>query len=93
MSDWFFCSAWFEHDNQEVHFEIANEDGEQYFFALPITAIETAIKQNNMDALDKCLYAEEDMLAMAVALIEDDYCNEGQTYRVTPAVFSRYFVH
>ena len=80
MSDWFFCGAWFEHDNQEVHFEIANEDGEQYFFALPIAAIETAIKQDNMDALDKCLYAE-------------DYCNEGQTYKLTPAVFSLYFVH
>ncbi len=31
MSDWFMVSAWFENGETEVHFEISNEDGEQYF--------------------------------------------------------------
>lgn len=93
MSDWFFCSAWYEKSQQEVHFEIANEDGDQYFFGLRAMDIHDRVLQPEMDALDKCHYAEEDMLAMAVALIDDDHCSEAETYMVKSETFRRYFIH
>ena len=39
MSDWFCVSAWYENGETEIHYEIANEDGEQYFFWLSVKGV------------------------------------------------------
>jgi hypothetical protein len=92
MSDWFVCTSWLETHKDEVHFEIANEDGDQFFFSVHAEDIHSHIKYQGEDALDTFRYAEDDMLSLAVALIDDDYCEEGQNFHVSRSLFKRYFV-
>jgi hypothetical protein len=93
MSDWFMVSAWFEKDQKEVHFEISNEDGEQYFFDVSSDVIITHVVKAEGDGLDRFRYSEEDMLALAVSLIDEEFCTIEERFHITQALFNRYFLH
>jgi len=92
MSDWFMVSAWFENGETEVHFEISNEDGEQYFFSLKPEIIIETVKKINGNALERFRYAAEDMLGMAVSLIDSEYLEAEQAHEITPAQLKQYFI-
>jgi uncharacterized protein YxjI len=92
MSDWFMVSAWFENGETEVHFEISNEDGEQYFFSLkPETIIESVTKVDG-NALERFSYAAEDMLGMAVSLIDSEYLEVEQAYEISRTQLKKHLI-
>lgn len=92
VSDWFVCASWLEKNNQEVHFEVSNEDGEQYFFKLASALVGQAVKYKGNDALDTFRYAEEDMLSLSVALIDADYGEMDSITDINQQLFERYYI-
>ncbi len=90
MSDWFFVSAWYENGETEVHFEIANEDGEQYFFWVSVDLINDKLPRKEGSALDAFYYAEEDMLALAVTVLDEEMIEGVEHIEITPRLFSRH---
>ncbi len=90
MSDWFCVSAWYENGETEVHFEIANEDGEQYFFWLSVDLINDKLPRKEGSALDAFYYAEEDMLALAVTVLDEEMIEGVEHIEITPRLFSRH---
>ena len=91
MSDWFMVSAWFENGETEVHFEISNEDGEQYFFGVMSKVIVENISKTDGYALERFRYAEEDMLGMAVTIIDEECLDAENHYIITSRLFSLYY--
>ena len=92
MSDWFLVSAWFEKSDTQVHFEITNEDGEQYFFSLTADLVLQKVAKFNGNALDAFYYAEEDMLAMAVDIIEAEILEPECTFEVNNRMANKHFL-
>ncbi len=92
MSESFICGSWFESDQTEVGFELSNESGEQYFFCVSAEIINQNITLEGCHALDKFKYYEENMLAMALELIDADYLEEGQDCKVNQAMFRQYYI-
>ncbi|NVK39418.1 MAG: hypothetical protein HWE18_15930 [Gammaproteobacteria bacterium] len=90
MSDWFCVSAWYENGETEIHFEIANEDGEQYFFWLSVDLINEKFKTQGESALDAFYYAEEDMLALAVTILDEELVANVEHIEISPRLFSKY---
>jgi len=92
MTEWFFVSAWYEKAETEIHFEIANEDGEQYFFSISSELVNRKLSQNGGNALDRFYYAEEDMLSLAVAILDEDMINgaEGEQIDIDVALFDKF---
>ncbi|MFT6153677.1 MAG: hypothetical protein ACJA0E_000418 [Bermanella sp.] len=91
MSDWFMVSAWFENGETEVHFEISNEDGEQYFFGAKSKMIIENIIKAGGNALERFRYAEEDMLGMAVTIIDEECLEAEDHYIISNRLFSLYY--
>ena len=91
MSDWFMVSVWLENQEQEVHFEIANEDGEQYFFTARGDLVKEHVKIEGSNLIDRFYYAEEDFLALAVSLVDSECLEAEQSYSVNSAQFKKYF--
>lgn len=91
MSDWFLISVWYENGETEVHFEVANEEGEQYFFNLTAQLINERLVAKGETALDKFYYAEENMLALAVTIIDEEMVEEGREVHVNLRLFNHYF--
>jgi len=91
MTEWFFVSAWTEKNETEIHFEIANEDGEQYFFSIVSSVIERALLKQGTETLDRFYYAEEDMLSLAVMIIDEEMVETDELYIITPALFEKYY--
>ena len=91
MTVWYFVSAWLEKDDQQVHFEVANEDGEQFFFWMDASLVNDRLARFGSNVLDRFYYVEEDMLGLAVAYMEDEsVLPETETY-ISSSVFDRYF--
>jgi len=90
MSDWFCVSAWYENGETEIHFEIANEDGDQYFFWLSVDLINEKFKSQEESALDAFYYAEEDMLALAVTILDEELIDNVEHIEISPRLFSKY---
>jgi hypothetical protein len=84
-------SAWFQNGETEVHFEIANEDGEQYFFWIKSEVVVKNITKTDGSALDRFRYAEEDMLGMAVTLIDEECLESEQDYKISERFFKKIF--
>lgn len=91
MTEWFFVSAWLEKNDQEIHFEIANEDGDQYFFWLEVSLVNTKLASSGGNALDRFYYAEEDMLALAVTILDEELLQQDNDIYISAALFDRYF--
>lgn len=91
MSECFLISAWYEKADTQVHFEVANEDGEQYFFSLKSALISERLQNSGVDALAKFYYAEEDMLALAVSIIDEEMIDNEQEIEISQRLFERYF--
>jgi hypothetical protein len=91
MSDWFCVSAWYENGETEIHYEIANEDGEQYFFWISTNLINEKLSGKDGSALDKLFYAEEDMLALAVTILDEERVEDVEFIEITARLFNRYF--
>ncbi len=91
MSDWFMVSVWLENQEKDIHFEVTNEDGEQYFFTLKGDLVKEAVKLEGGSLIDQFYYAEEDFLALAVSLIDSEYLESEQNYVVSGAQFKKYF--
>ncbi len=91
MSDWFMASMWLENQEQDVHFEVANEDGEQFFFSIAGRLLKENIKQVGGSLKDLFYYAEENFLALAVLLIDMECLEIECAYRITPALFKKYY--
>jgi len=91
MSEWFFVSAWLEKLDTEIHFEIANEDGEQYFFFLKVELVNWALACVANSALDRFYYAEEDMLALATSILDEEMIEDPERVCISQAMFKRYF--
>ena len=91
MSDWFCVSAWYENGETEVHYEIANEDGEQYFFWIHTELLSEKLKHKEGNALDKFFYAEEDMLALAVTILDEEMVEDMEHIEITTRLLNRYF--
>lgn len=92
MSDWFLVSAWFEKADTEVHFEITNEDGEQYFFYLASNVITTQLVHFQGNALDAFYYAEEDMQAMAVSIIDSEMLEPQSHFKITDRLANSHYL-
>lgn len=92
MSDWFLVSAWFEKAEQEVHFEMTNEDGEQFFFSLESELIIKKVTKSTQNALDAFYYAEEDMLAMAVDIIEAEMLEPECSFFINDSMAHKHFI-
>ncbi|EAT11166.1 hypothetical protein HF888_03675 [Bermanella marisrubri] len=90
MSDYFLISAWYENADTEVHFEVANELGGQYFFKIGSVLIQNKLKGDNTDALSKFYYAEEDMLALAVTIIDEEMVELNGETKIDNLLFERY---
>lgn len=93
MSDWFMVSMWLENQEQDVHFEVANEDGEQYFFSLNGTMLSEAISLEAGSLQDKMYYVEEDLLALGVAMIDVECLEPEDEYRIKSYQFKKHFPH
>ena len=91
MSDWFCVSAWYENGETEVHYEIANEDGEQYFFWVHAELLSEKLSRKEGSALDKFFYAEEDMLALAVTILDEELVEDMEHIEITTRLLNRYF--
>lgn len=91
MTEWFFVSAWLEKNDQEIHFEIANEDGGQYFFWLNTSLVNERLAKNGGNALDRFYYAEEDMLALAVTILDEELLPQDNDIYISGSLFDRYF--
>lgn len=91
MVDWFFVSAWLERNDTEVHFEIANEDGEQFYFWLSTELVTSKIKKSDGSALDRFHYVEEDMLSLALAILDDEIIESDDQVEITGLLFDKYF--
>lgn len=91
MSECFLISAWYEKADTEVHFEVANEDGEQFFFSLKSALINVQLQNSGVDALAKFYYAEEDMLALAVSIVDEEMLENEQDIAISKRLFERYF--
>lgn len=91
MSDWFLVSVWYENGDTQVHFEIANEDGEQYFFWLNDQLISDKLTRKGGSSLDKFYYYEEDMLALAVTILDEEMIDEMEAIEINSRWFERYF--
>lgn len=91
MSDWFCVSAWYEKGETEVHYEIANEDGEQYFFWLSVHLVNEKLSRKAGNALDAFFYAEEDMLALAVTILDEEMVEDVERIEINARLFKRYF--
>ena len=92
MSESFMCGSWFEGEQTDVGFELSNEGGEQYFFRVSAQVINQNIELEGCHALDKFRYFEEDMLTMALSLIDDGCCEEGSEFKISAAQFKQSFV-
>ena len=92
MSDWFLVSAWFEKADTEVHFEITNEDGEQYFFSLASKLILEKFSDFQGHALDAFYYSEEDMLAMAIDIIEAEMLEPECQFAITNRLLNKHYL-
>ncbi len=93
MSDWFCVSAWYEKAETEVHYEIANEDGEQYFFWLSVHLVNEKLSLKAGNALDAFFYAEEDMLALAVTILDEEMVEDVERIEINARLFKRYFLN
>lgn len=91
MSDWFCVSAWYENGETEIHYEIANEDGEQFFFWVSTSLINEKIIRKDSNALDKFFYAEEDMLALAVTILDEEMIEGIEHIEITSNLFKCYY--
>lgn len=91
MSDWFLVSAWYENGETQVHFEIANEDGEQSFFWLDTQLIDKNLTCKDGSPLDKFYYFEEDMLAFAITILDEEMIEDMTRIEITSPLFKRYF--
>lgn len=91
MSDWFFVSAWYENGETEIHFEIANEDGEQYFFWLSVDLINERLNPKSESALDAFYYAEEDMLSLAVMIIDEELVEMSELFKIDRMLFDKHY--
>lgn len=91
MSDWFCVSAWYENGETEIHYEIVNEDGEQYFFWLSAQLINETLWKKEGSSLDKFYYAEEDMLALAVTILGEEMVEDVEHIEINARLFKRYF--
>ena len=91
MVDWFFVSAWLERNDTEIHFEIANEDGEQFYFWLSTELVNNKIKKSDGSALDQFHYVEEDMLSLALAILDDEIIESDDQVEITELLFDKYF--
>ena len=91
MSDWFFVSAWLEKADTEVHFEIANEDGEQYYFWLSVNLVNEKLTKGSGSALDRFYYAEEDMLSLGLSILDEEIIETEQEIEITARLFNKYF--
>lgn len=92
MSDWFLVSGWFENGEDEIHFEVTNEDGEQFFFYLASELIVKKVKQDTDTALDAFYYAEEDMLAMAVDIIDAEMLEPECAFEINDRMANKHFL-
>jgi hypothetical protein len=90
MSDWFCVSAWYENGETEIHYEVANEDGDQYFFWISASLINKKSTRKEGSALDQFFYAEEDMLALAVTILDEEMVEEVEHIEITAFLFQRY---
>lgn len=90
MSDWFCVSAWYENGETEIHFEIANEDGEQYFFWLSVNLIDKVLSKKEGSALDNFFYVEEDMLALAITILDEEMVEDSENIEINEYFFRRY---
>ena len=91
MTEWFFVSAWFEKAETEIHFEIANEDGDQYFFSISSDLVNQKFSKKGSNALDRFYYAEEDMLSLTVTILDEEMIDEGQQVGIDQMLFEKYF--
>lgn len=91
MSDWFLVSAWYENGDTQVHCEIANEDGDQYFFWLNAQLINDKLSRKEGGALDKFYYYEEDMLALAVTILDEEMVEGLEHIEISEQLLNRYF--
>ncbi|WP_283787736.1 hypothetical protein QNI23_013470 [Bermanella sp. WJH001] len=91
MSDWFCVSAWYENGETEIHYEIANEDGEQYFFWIHTELLNEKLSRKEGSTLDKFFYAEEDMLALAVTILDEEMVEDMEHIEITTRLLNRYF--
>lgn len=91
MNDWFFVSAWMEKGETEIHFEIANEDGEQYFFWMTTKLVKEKLSKQGDNALDSFYYVEEDMLSLAVTILDEELLEEGEEVQIDNKRFEKYF--
>lgn len=90
MSDWFMASMWLENQEQDVHFEVANEDGEQFFFSVKGVLVKAHIKGEGSSLSDLMYYAEEDFLGLAVYLIDVECLSAEQSYEISSAQFKKH---
>jgi len=91
MTDWFFVSAWLEKNDTEIHFEIANEDGEQFYFWLSVILVNDWLKKGSGSALDRFYYVEEDMLSLALAILDDEMLETEEQIEITSSMFNKYY--
>ncbi len=92
MSDWFLVSAWFQNGEEQIHFEITNEDGDQFFFSLESELVIKKVTKNTGTALDAFYYAEEDMLAMAVDVIEFEMLEPECEFYINATIVNQHFI-
>lgn len=91
MSDWFCVSAWYENGETEVHYEIANEDGEQAFFWMAASVLNKEIVREGESALDRFYYAEEDLVALGVTILDEEMIEHVESIEITQFLFRRYY--
>ena len=91
MTEWFFVSAWTEKNETEIHFEIANEDGEQYFFAITSAILKQHLPEEGTEILDRFYYAEEDMLSLAVMIIDEEMVEMSELFEINRRLFEKYY--
>ncbi|MFT7108700.1 MAG: hypothetical protein ACI843_000345, partial [Psychrobacter glaciei] len=68
-----------------------NEDGEQYFFGVTSAVVVANIVKVDGNALERFRYAEEDMLGMAVTIIDEECLEAEDHYIISNRLFSLYY--
>ncbi len=91
MKEWFFVSVWLEKNNQEIHYEITNEDGEQYFFWISAELVNEKISKYGNSAIDRFYYAEEDMLSLSICILDEEIVEQEQVFQISKRLYERYY--
>ncbi len=89
--DWYIGESWFNDHSLEVHFELFNSNNDRLLFALRSTTIDDHPSFSTDGALDNFQHADEQMLDMACALVNDGHYNNEGVFKIKKDLFDRYY--